>query len=203
MMKRNKYSAGAVKFGFWYLEFKKTIGFLVDGKTWDDIKLLSKEENIYGASTPARGDMIFSTVKARIVALDESIFEIFMDSDVSTQKLIALAGALAHDTLFFDFVYEVIREKVIIGINEVSDADIRIFFRDKQDQSEVASKWTEQTLQRLGRSYKSHLYEAGILDDNKLDDPRRILPPILDPVFSNWLRDYGYEEIGKALEGVR
>ena len=61
-------------------------------------------ENIFGASTPARGKMIYSTVTARIKSLDESFYQLFMESDVSTQKLFALAGALAHDTLFFDFV---------------------------------------------------------------------------------------------------
>ncbi|MDO4649693.1 MAG: DUF1819 family protein [Eubacteriales bacterium] len=34
-----------------------------------------------------------------------------MESDVASQKLIALSAAMAYDTLFFDFVYEVIREK--------------------------------------------------------------------------------------------
>lgn len=63
-----------------------------------------------------------------------------MDSDLATQKLFALAGAMAYDTLFFDFVYEVVREKMIIGNNEFSDSDISIFFRNKQLQDEKVAK---------------------------------------------------------------
>ncbi len=202
-MERYKYSAGAVKFSLWFMEFRKAIKMLNDGKTFDDIKVLSQEENVFGASTPARAAMILSTLTARITKLDPSFYPLFMESDVSTQKLYALAGSFAHDTLFFDFMYEVVREKMIIGTNFITDADIRIFFKEKQAQDEQAAKWTDQTLGRLGKSYKTQLFEAGLLDDKKGKEERGILKPILDPVFKHWLEDYGYGQIAKAMEGIR
>ena len=92
---------------------------------------------------------------------------------------------------------------MIIGTSVLTDADIRIFFKNKQTQDEVVAKWTEQTLQRLGRSYKAQLYEAGILDDKTRKTERQILKPILDPTLKYWLEDYGYGQVVKALEGVR
>ncbi len=200
---RNKYSAGAVKFSFWFMEFRKEVQMLASGKTFDDIKKLNDEENIFGASTPARAKMIYSTVTARIKSLDESFYPLFIDSDVSTQKLFALAGVLAHDTLFFDFVYEVIREKLIIGSNVLTDADLSIFFKNKQEQYEEVEKLTEATVKRLARSYKTQLYEAGLLDDKTRASERQILKPVLDPVLKHWLDDYGYNQIAKAMEGIR
>ena len=135
-MKRNKYSAGAVKLSFWFMEFRKEVQLLSSGKTFEDIKKLSEEENVFSASTPARAKSIYLTITARIKALDDSFYQLFMDSDVSTQKLFALAGTLAHDTLFFDFVYEVIREKLIIGNTMLNEADFSIFFKNKQEQHE-------------------------------------------------------------------
>lgn len=202
-MKRNKYSAGAVKFSFWFLEFRKEVQMLASGKTFDQIKKLNEEENIFGASTPARAKMIYSTVTARIKSLDESFYPLFLDSDVSTQKLFALAGTLAHDTLFFDFVYEVLREKLIIGSNIITDADFNIFFKNKQEQSADVEKLTEITINRLRRSYKTQLFEAGLLDDNTRATERTILKPVLDPILKHWLDDYGYGQIAKALEGIR
>ena len=202
-MKRNKYSAGAVKFSFWFMEFRKEVQMLASGKSFDEIKKLNDEENIFGASTPARAKMIYSTVTARIKSLDESFYPLFLDSDVSTQKLFALAGALAHDTLFFDFVYEVVREKLIIGSNLLTDADINIFFKNKQEQSEDVEKLTEITINRLRRSYKTQLFEAGILDDNTRSSERQIIKPVLDPILKHWLDDYGYGQIAKAMEGIR
>lgn len=202
-VKKNKYSAGAVKFSFWFMEFRKEVQMLASGKSFDDIKKLNDEENIFGASTPARAKMIYSTVTARIKSLDESFYPLFLDSDISTQKLFALAGALAHDTLFFDFVYEVVREKLIIGSNLLTDADINIFFKNKQEQSEEVEKLTEITINRLRRSYKTQLFEAGLLDDNTRASERQIIKPVLDPILKHWLDDYGYGQIAKALEGIR
>ncbi len=202
-MKRNAYSAGAVSYSFWFMEFRKVVQLLSEGKTFEEIKELNKESNIFGATSPYNAERTYRAVSARIKALDPSFYPLFLDSDVATQKLFALAGAMAHDTLFFDFVYEVVREKMIIGGNELSDADIRIFFRDKQAQDEKVASFTDQTVGRLQRSYKTHLYEAGMLDDQTRASVRKIYRPILDPVLKHWLDDYGYGQIAKALEGVR
>ncbi len=202
-MKRNKYSAGAVSRSFWFMEFRKVVQLLADGKTLDEVKNINIEQNIFGAVTPARSASTFSIVAARIKLLDASFYPLFLESDISTQKMFAMSAVLAHDTLFFDFVYEVFREKLIVGENELSDADIRIFFKNKQAQDEKVSSFTDDTIKRLIRSYKTHLYEAGLLDDQTRASVRKINKPILDPVLKHWLDDYGYGQIAKALEGVR
>lgn len=199
-MTRREYSAGAVKFSFWFMEFKVVVKLLAEGMTLDEIKEKNQKENIFGAPTTIRAGQIFSTVSARIKTLDVSFYSIFMESDLATQKLFALAGAMAYDTLFFDFVYEVVREKLIIGSNEFSDSDINIFFKNKQLQDEKVAKWTDATLNRLGKTYKTLLFEAGMTDKGT---PRIILKPILDPVMEHWLLDNDMEPIAKALTGVR
>jgi hypothetical protein len=108
---------------------------------------------------------------------------------------------MAYDTLFFDFVYEVIREKMIIGNNILSDSDVRIFFKDKQQQDEKVAGWTDATLVRLGRCYKTMLYEAGVID--KAKEERQILKPLIDPVMQRWLEDHDMAICVKALTGVR
>ena len=200
-MKRKEYSAGAVKLSFWFMEFRKVVSLLSEGKKLDEIKELNRTENIFGAPTKARADQIYHTVTARVGCLPPSFYAIFMESDIATQKLFALAGAMANDTLFFDFVYEVIREKMILGTNEYTDSDVRIFFRNKQVQDEKVAGWTEETLNRLGRAYKTMLYEAGMTDKGKT--VRAIKRPILDPAFSHWLTENRMEQIEKAIAGVR
>ena len=103
--------------------------------------------------------------------------------------------------MFFDFVYEVIREKMILGSNEFSDSDVRIFFRNKQVQDEKVASWTDATIARLGTSYKTMLFEAGMTDRGKTI--RKVNKPILDPVFAHWLDDNGLGQIEKTLAGVR
>ena len=152
-MERKEYSAGAVKMSFWFVEFRKVAQLLYDGKSMDEIKALAQSENIFAAPTVLRSNQIYSTVAGRIRSLDQSFIPCFLSGDLATQKLYALIAAMAYDTLFFDFVYEVIREKLIVGNNELADSDVRVFFKNKQQQNEKVAGWTDATLVRLGGCY--------------------------------------------------
>lgn len=186
---------------FWFMEFKKVVQLRSNGMSWDEIKKLNTEENIFSAPTPLRANQIFSTVSARIKTLDESFYSVFLSSDLANQKIFALVAFMAYDTLFFDFVDEVIREKLIIGNDTFKDSDVRIFFKDKQQQSEKVAGWTDYTLVRLGTCYKTILYEAGIIDKTK--NERHIFKPIVDPVVEEWLINHDMGICVKALTGVR
>lgn len=200
-MERKEYSAGMVKLSFWFSEFRKVINLLNNGKTLDEIKSLNIEENIFAAPTQSRAIQIFNTVSRRIKGLNYSFYQLFENSDLSTQKLIALIAIMQTDSLCFDFVYEVYREKLIIGSDELADSDIRIFFKDKQLQSEKVAKWTDYTLKRLGGCYKTMLMEAGLTDHSFGN--RKILKPILDKELEECLKINGMELMIHALTGVR
>lgn len=200
-MKRRAYSAGAVKVSFWFIEFRKTVQLLADGYSWEEIRQMSEQNNIFNASTPMRAKQIYSSVSARIKALDDSVISVFLNSDITMQKILVLTAILAYDTLFFDFVYEVLREKMIIGDNEYTNRDWRVFCAEKQRQDKRASTWTEQTLIRLGRAYKTMLYEAGIISSGK--DIRHIYRTILDPSVEQWMMLHGLKPVVKALTGVK
>ena len=200
-MERKEYSAGAVKLSFWFIEFRKVVELLHEGKNAEQIKSLALNENLFAAPTTLRANQIYHTVTGRIRALDESFIPLFTRSDLATQKLFALIAAMAYDTLFFDFVYEVIREKMILGTYEFSDSDVRVFFKDKQQQNEKVAGWTAATLVRLGRCNKTMLYAAGRID--KATTARKILRPILDPDLVRWLEQNNMGAYVKALAGVR
>lgn len=200
-MVRKEYSAGAVKMSFWFVEFRKVVQLLSDGKSMDEIRSLALNENLFAAPTALRAAQIFSTVSGRVKELDESFIPVFMGGDLATQKLIALVAAMAYDSLFFDFVYEVIREKLMLGGNELMDSDVRVFFKDKQQQSEKVAGWTDATLVRLTRCYKTMLYEAGVID--KAKTVRTIMRPILDPELTRWLEKNDMAVYIKALTGVQ
>lgn len=200
-MERKEYSAGAVKMSFWFVEFRKVVHLLDEGKSMDEVKQLALNKNLFAAPTILRANQIFSTVSGRIKALDESFIPVFMTGDLATQKLVALIAAMAYDTLFFDFVYEVIREKLMLGSNELKDSDVRVFFKDKQQQNEKVAAWTDATLVRLGRCYKTMLYEAGVID--KAKSARKIFRPILDTELTRWLEKNDMAIYIKALTGVQ
>ena len=200
-MERKEYSAGATKYSFWFMEFRNEVKLLSEGKTFEEIRELCKTENIFASVTPERALLTYNTVTARIKALGDSFYPVFMNGDVATQKLFELAALMVNETLFFDFVFEVIREKMIIGSNEYTQSDLNIFFKDKQLQCEKMVGWSETTLGKLSRNYKTYLYEAGVTD--KAKDVRKIFKPILEPDMERWLIDNDMKPIVKALSGVR
>ena len=159
------------------------------------------KENLVATPTAQRFRGTYHNVTRRINSLYRRVIHLFTRSDLSQQKLFALIAAMAYDTLFFDFVYEVIREKMILGTYELADSDVRVFFKDKQQQNEKVAGWTDATLVRLGRCYKTMLYEAGIID--KAKTARKILRPILDPDLVHWLEQNDMGAYVKALAGVR
>ena len=200
-MNRKDYSAGAVKHTFWFMEFRKVVSLRLEGKTWEEIKQLNENENIFGAPTKLRATQIFNTVSARVKSLDDSFYSIFDACDLASQKLFALVAAMTYDVLFEDLVYELVREKMIIGSNELSDSDLRIFFKDKQQQNDKVAKWTEATIKKLMVTYKSMLFEAGVT--NKAKDIREIYKPLPDPAMEGWMKEQRMMYQLKAIMGVR
>ena len=200
-MERKEYSAGMVKFSFWFAELRKVIQLLNTEKTLSEIRAMALAENIFAAPTQARAIQIFSTVSTRVNCLPPSFHALFEQSDISTQKTIALVAVMQSDSLFFDFMYEVYREKLILGANELADSDFAIFFRDKQLQSEKVAKWTEATLVRLAQCYRTVLMEAGMTD--RASGARKILKPILDKSLEDLLKAQGMDTVLLALTGVR
>ncbi len=198
---KQEYSAGAVKHAFWFMEFRKVVSLRMENKSWEEIKRLSEEENIFGTPTIQRAKQIYNTVSARVKSMDDSFYQVFESCDLASQKLFALVGAMTYDVLFGEFVYELIREKLIIGSNELSDGDIRIFFANKQRENDKVAEWTEETIKRLGATYKSILFEAGIT--NKTRNVREIYKPLPDPDMEHWLEDHGMTYQLKAITGVR
>ena len=180
-MQKREYSAGAVKLSFWFTEFRKVITLLRSGKTLQEIKALAVNENLFSAATSMRSGQIFSTVSARVMSLPDDYHKLFEESGLETQKLIALLSIMETDALFFDFMNDIYKEKLIIGDTQITDADIRIFFADKRRQSEKVSGWTDATLIRLRKCYKTYLSEAGLLERGVGD--RKIIKPLIDDKF--------------------
>jgi hypothetical protein len=200
-MTNKKYSAGAVKFSFWFSEFRKIISLLQSGESIKNIKELVENDNVLLSVTPMRSKQIFTTVSARIKSLCDRYIDLFMETNLETQKLIALISIMKTDLLFCEFMNEVYREKLIVSDMVLSDADIRVFFNKKQHEDEKVAGWTDATLNRLGKTYKVYLTEAGLLKRGVGD--REIIQPLLDNRFEHVLVSNNSYQLQKILTGAR
>ena len=165
-MGKREYSAGIVSKGFWFLEFKKFLGLLREGKSEIEIRKLQEEKNIFSASSKDYGKRIVGEIMKRIRAISDEIKELFFKVDVGTQKVINLLSIMQTDKLFFEYVYNSYRNDMLLGTQEYNSNAVKKFLDEKSLQNEEVAKFTESTKKRMKGSYGNYLKEAGLLEEN-------------------------------------
>ena len=194
------YSAGLMSQSFWFLEFKKAVRLRQEGLDYDEIKKKCVEENLFGAAKEYRALRMAGYIITRIKAMDDTLVELFCSSDLATQKLINLITILRTDRLFFEFVYEVYREKVILGVEFMEDADVNVFFTRKETQSELIAGWKDTTKRKLRNIYMNFMVDANLL--TVVEKKKTITSPILDVALERYLKSRDEDAMVKALTGV-
>ena len=196
---KKEYSAGIVSKGFWFLEFKKFLEFLKNGKNEIEIRKLQDEENIFSASSKNYGKRIISEINKRIKILPEGIKELFFKSDTGTQKVINLLSIMGTDKLFFEYVYNSYRNELLLGTKEYKPGVVMKFLKEKAEQNEEVAKFSEKTLKRMQGTYGNYLKEAGLLEEKN----KEILygKVYLDYELEKLLRENNMEIYIKTLKG--
>ena len=194
------YSAGLVSQSFWFIEFKKVLPLVVEEKSQEEIKQYCVDENLFGAVNAYRSKRVTGYITNRVMTLDKTEIQLFQTSDLSTQKLINLIAILRTDRLFFEFIYEVYRERKLLGFNEITNSDVNQFFRSKGAQEPLIEGWIDSTKTRLRGIYYTFMTDAGLLTtENK---KHMITPPLLDIALERYLEAKGETAVIKAITGV-
>ena len=154
----------------------------------------------FGAAKEYRALRMAGYIITRVKAMDDRMVELFCSSDLATQKLINLVTILRTDRLFFEFVYEIYREKVILGIGVMEDADVNVFFTRKEAQSDLIAGWKDSTKKHLRSCYLNFMADANLL--TVIEKKKTITPPILDIALERYLQSVNEEVMVKALTGV-
>ena len=131
--------------------------------------------------------------------MEKELSDLFFSSDLAAQKLINLIAVIRQDRLFFEFLYEVYREKIILGEKMLELSDARSFFNHKETQDNAILEWKDQTKRRIQSAYFNFMAEANLLEIN--DKKRLITPPLLDIALERYLRSNGETAIIKAITG--
>ena len=172
-----EYSAGTSRL-FWLSETRKTAELLLNGLSKTEIKELAIKENIYQIRADDRIRRIASVTLNRLESLPETLVQQLVSGHIGTAKLLVLISIMKTDRLFFEFVYEVHRQAIILGENIITDRAVNAFFDSKIAQSEVVAKWTESAIKKLKQTYIKILDEAGMLSSVKGE--RKIITPVVD-----------------------
>ncbi len=194
-----QYKSTIKSMSFFFLETKKASNLVLQGFKEDEIKKAAVEDNIFQVKTEDRKKAVASITLKRINVLDEHLLQRLVHGDVETGKLIVLYAIMKTDRLFFEFMNEVFREKLIIKDYIIADKDYNLFFDRKKEQSERVGSWADSTFNKLKQVYNRILFEAGLIKINK---DRKIIKPFLEQSLIDHLKRKDEEIIIKILLGL-
>ena len=170
-----------------YKETKKAASVINAGFELTKIKEESLQNNIFQLESEARKREVASIIVARLKELDKYIIDKIENSNVETSKVLVLYAIVKTDRLFFEFINEVYKEKILLKDLYIRDKDFGVFFQNKREQSEKVASWTEYTFKKLKQVYIRILFESGLISNQKGDKEIRV------PIIDNDVRDYLYK----------
>lgn len=198
-MNKKTYSAGIMAQAFWFNEFKQYLNLIKNGYDTDEIKKTVIEENLFGAPNEYRAKRMYGYMQNRASVIEDDLINLFFTSDLATQKIINLIAIISNDRLFFEFLYEVYREKIIIGTETLDQSDIKTFFNQKETQDDFLAEWKDTTKRKVQTAYLTFMTDANLLRNE--DKKRYITPPLLDIALERYLQAHGEAAIVKAITG--
>ena len=178
-MVRN-YNGGIASYAIWLPEFTKFILLYQSGKTIDEIKQLSDEENIFQMSSVARAKRCSRNLAVRINALPQSIINLYPSLNVANQKLVALISMMLTSKILDEFVYDVYRSKASLQETNLSDYEVEEFINNKRIESPEVAEWSLNTIKRLKGALKTFIRDAGLLEKNQITKKDTLVFPLID-----------------------
>ena len=199
-MNENNYSAGIMSQSFWFNEVKRFLNLKKNGYNSEEIKRMVIDENLFGAPNEYRARRMYGYVFNRVNAIETDLTELFFTSDLATQKIINLIAVIRKDRLFFEFLYEVYREKIIVGEEILETAAGKTFFNLKETQDDTIAQWKDTTKRRVQSAYFYFMTESNLL---RFESQKKyvITQPILDIALEQYLGSHGETAIVKAITG--
>lgn len=192
-----KYNASLTGESFLYFEMRETATLILSGLSEEEIKEKIYKENIYQYKTKNRIYKRIAAVKKRLVLLDTYLLRLLSEGLSETGKTITLFTIYKTNRLFYEFMEEVVKEKLIMGQNYLEDMDISLFFQRKAEEDETAASWQESTVKKLKNVIKNILIETEILRRDKT-----LQRKILHPELKAHLLDKGERRFLDCIEGI-
>lgn len=172
-----------------YKETKKAVSLINKGLQINKIKEKALEDNIFQLESEDRKKEVASIITSRLKMLDKRIIYSIENSNIETSKILVLYAILKTDKLFFEFINEVYKEKILLKDLFIRDKDFNLFFQNKIEQSEKVASWSEYTFKKLKQVYIRVLFESGLIVNQKGD--REIKVPIIEPEVKDYLYSIG------------
>ncbi|MDN5388440.1 MULTISPECIES: DUF1819 family protein [Bacillus] len=183
-----EYSSSLNGASFLLFELKQVVKLKQQGLAKDEIRKKVKEENLFQFNNQGRINRALPSVMKRAEVIDETLASLLLEGSIETGRTLNLYAIMKTDLLFFEFMDEVIGEKLHNNDYLIEKKDINLFFSSKAEQSEKVASWSDINVEKLKRAYIQVLYEGGILRNRKSKELNKL---IIDEPIKNYLTQIG------------
>lgn len=184
---------------FLYRETKLIAELIDQGMTDEEITEKVIDENIFQVKSVDRRKRFYSEIKKRLDELDEYLLEKLLNSDTSTSKAILLYAILKRDILFYEWMREVVWDKLLTLNYDLTKYDTELFFAKKSEQSDQVRSWGKNTINRLTNAYHQTLIDSELAGST--DESLNLHSSIISSQVEQYLKSEKEKHIVEVLLG--
>lgn len=169
------YSSVLTGAGFMLYEVKQVAILKEQGFSDKEIRYKVLDENIFQYDKLSSVKRALPYILKRVDLLDTTLRKLLIEESFEVGKVINLYAIMKFDRLFFEFMEEVIQDKLNNNNYYLDKVDVNAFFEQKMEQNEFMSSWSESTVAKLKQVFKKILLQVGLLQDLKTGELNRLL----------------------------
>lgn len=191
-----EYSSSLNGASYLLFELKQVVKLQQLGLFQKDIRKKVVEENVFQFENKGRITRTLPSVMRRAKVVDPTLALLMVEGSIEMSKVINLYAIMKTDLLFYEFMDEVISEKLQNNDYLIEKKDINIFFTNKAEQSAKVASWSELNVERLKQTFMQILFESGILKERRGEELNRL---IIDEQLKNHLISIGDARYVRAM----
>ncbi len=191
-----EYSSALTGAGFMLYEVKQIAKLKEAGFSDKDIRYKVLDENIFQYDKLSSVKRALPYILKRVDVLDGTLRKLLIEESFEVGKVINLYAIMKADRLFYEFMQEVVAEKLKKDNYYIDKMDVNFFFATKIEQSTTISNWSDSTIAKLKQVFKKILLEVGILESLKTGELNRL---IVDSQVSEHLQSIGEKNYVKVM----
>ncbi|MCD1158983.1 DUF1819 family protein [Peribacillus frigoritolerans] len=191
-----EYSSSLNGASFLLFELKQVLRLKQIGLSFQEIRHKVKEENLFQFNNKGRINRALPSVMRRAEVIDNTLTTFFIEGSVEMSKVINLYAIMKTDLLFYEFMNEVIGEKLQNNDYIIEKKDINLFFAAKTEQSNKMESWSDINIEKLKRAFMQVLFESGMLRERRSKELNRL---IIDESIKHHISHIGDTEYLRAM----
>lgn len=156
-------------------ELKQVVKLQQSGLSTKEIRSKVVDENVFQFENKGRITRTLPSVMRRAQTIDSTLASLMIEGSVEMSKVINLYAIMKTDLLFYEFMDEVISEKLQNNDYIIEKKDINIFFTTKAEQSDKVASWSVMNTEKLKRAFMQVLYESGMLKNRQSKELNRLI----------------------------